>query len=161
MRWAGRTVAKLCRLKRRLASSTRRLISAVRSAFSHTVGGLLMHLIGCLINEICTAHTFRHEAHGLRLGFRNCQSERTTHCNDICHNLCKAVPRSGNDARDAFIQHSPDRLRLHHSFLGFISPCLRPPSPFTSFSSFTHLGAHHILHRISIYLRWTAPPVWQ
>ena len=69
---------------------------------------------------------FGHQAHGLRLGFRI--SERPTHCNDICHHLRKAVPRSGNDTRDVCIQHSPDRLRLRHSLPGFISPSLRPPS---------------------------------
>ena len=70
----------------RLASSTRRCISAVRSAFLYTIAPRYTNLVvclfvctqvaGCLSSESNPAHTFHHQAHGLRLGFRNCQFER-------------------------------------------------------------------------------------
>ena len=140
------------RLKRSLASSTRRLISAARPAFLHTVaprytklGGLLVHLAGCLGNESATAHTFRHEAHGLPLGFGNCPRERTTHRNDICHHLRKAIPPPESDARvvcDTAFPRSVAAPRRSPGVYIALSPPLALLIP--------HLGAHHILHAFRI-----------
>ena len=118
-------------LRRRLASSTRRLILTVRSAFSqscpkvHKLGGLLVYLAGCLSNESDPVHTL-HQAYGFRPGFRDCKSERSPHCNDNCHHLRKAVLRSRNDARVTCTKHSSDLFRSLHGLLGVISPFLRP-----------------------------------
>ena len=139
---------KLYRLKRRLASSTRRLISAARSAFSHTVAPRYTDSVARLYtwptasvdsNESDPVRTFRHHAHDLRLGFQTINPNEPRTATTVCHHLCKAVPRSGNrnDARVVCVQHSPDRLRPRPSLLGFISPFLRPPSlpPPSPFSS--------------------------
>ena len=116
-------------LRRRLASSTRRMILTATSAFSHIIaarytilGGLLVCLVGCLSNGSDPVQTFHHQARGLRLGSRTCQSERSTHCNDNSHRPRKAVPRSRNDARIVCTKHSPDPCRLGHSLLRLISP---------------------------------------
>ena len=57
----------------------------------HKLGGSFVHLAGCFSNESDPVHTFRHQAHGIRLGFRNCQSKRSAHCSDIGHHLRKAL----------------------------------------------------------------------
>ena len=109
---------------------------------------LFAHLTGCLSNEI--DHTFRHQAHRLRLGSRTCWSERITLCKYIWHRLRSAVPRSANDARVVCIQHSQDRMRLPHSHLGILglfAGLPRPHSPLT------------LVHSTSLpHLQKTTPP---
>ena len=86
--------------------------------------------------------------HMVRLGFRNCQSERSAHCYDLCRHLPRAAPRFGNDARVVCIYHSPYRLRPRQS-LGLISPFVRPLSLIFPIL-FLHLGAYRILHHIFV-----------
>ena len=160
MGWAY--IGKQCRLKRSLVSTTRRLVSIVRSAFSRTVASRytnlnfwFVYLAGCLDNESDPVHAFRHEARWLHLGFRNGQSNLTTHINMISAIIFtrKAVPGSDNlETRPASSAYSISQIGCGSATVwwGYItlSPAslASPPPPALTH----HIGTNHILHHICI-----------
>ena len=122
-------------LSRRLASSTYRLVSTVRSAFSHTVTPRYANLaVDCILgrlprNERDPVNAFGHQTRGFCFEFRDYRSERGAHCNNNCHNLYKAVPRSRNDAR--VVSVSVPHIRFAPSTVSWGTS-----SPFSGPSSF-------------------------
>ena len=93
---------------------------------AHKLNGFLEYLAGYLGNERGPGHTFRQRAHGFCLGLGDFQSERSTHCSEHCHHLCKDVIRYRNNGRVVCIMHFPDGLWLLHGLLGVVSFSRRP-----------------------------------
>ena len=140
-RYSGR----LYRLKRRLAGSTCRLISAVWSVLSRTVavhklGGSFVHLACRLIIEREPVHTFRHQARGLPLGSRICPHTATM------STIIFARLSLDLETMPALSAYSIPQVGCGSaSLLGFVSPFFRPSIPY--------LGAYRILHHIYVHAK--------
>ena len=141
---------KLYRLKRRLASSTRRLISAVRSAFSHTIAPRYTKLVVCSYTSSAASVT--------KVALPYVWSSGTWSPSWLpnfgtTHTLQRYLPSSSQGCSSIWERYP---RRLHTAFPRSIAAPPQSPgiylaqSPASLPPLIPHIGAHRILHCICV-----------